>query len=127
MTLLSDAPVRGVQPSVRADLLAPDLPMGRQREDLPEAAPTVDVHGPLELATLPRVRAALDDALVARPQHLVVDLADCPHVDASALAVLLQVHRRMSRYGGRLTLRSASPRVVRVLSLTGLRHVFDLG
>ena len=108
MGLLSDVPVHVVKPSVVT------------------GPPTVVVRGPLDLATIARVRAVIEDVLGARPSHLVVDLSDCPSVDASALAMLLEVHRRMARSGGCLTLRGAGPRVVRVLSLTGLRRVFDL-
>jgi anti-anti-sigma regulatory factor len=40
--------------------------------------------------------------------------------------MLLEAHRRLARCGGVLTLRGCSPRVLRLLSLTGLRRVFDL-
>lgn len=86
----------------------------------------VDVCGELDLATLARVRQRLEEALATRPAHLVVDLSACTFVDASALAMLLEVHRRTSRAGGVLTLRGCCPRVLRLLSLTGLRRVFDL-
>ena len=119
MTLLTDAPALAVVP-------APAAP--------PEsvvAAPTspsavVVVSGALDVTTLPRVREQLELAAAGRPARLVVDLASCTFVDASALAVLLDLHRRMSRSGGLLTLRGSSPRVLRLLSLTGLRRVFDL-
>ena len=56
---------------------------------------------------------------------VIVAMSACAFVDASALAVLLDLHRRMSRGGGVLTLRGSCPRVLRLLSLTGLRRVFD--
>ena len=86
----------------------------------------VDVVGDLDLAAVPRMRDQLHAALVGKPDRLVVDLSQCGFVDASALAMLLEVHRRAWRYGGVLTLRGCSPRVLRLLSLTGLRRVFDL-
>ena len=86
----------------------------------------VEVVGELDLATVPRVREQLHAALAARPARLVVDLTGCRFVDASALSMLLDVHRRAWRAGGVLTLRGCSPRVLRLLSLTGLRRVFDL-
>jgi anti-anti-sigma factor len=112
MTLLTDAPAPAVVP-------APAAPIG--------TAATVAVTGPLDVTTLPRVRAQLEQALAGRPGRLVVDLSACTFVDASALAVLLELHRSMSRAGGVLTLRGCCPRVLRLLSLTGLRRVFDLG
>jgi anti-anti-sigma factor len=87
---------------------------------------TVVVRGALDVSTLARVSEQLDEAMAARPSRLVVDLSDCSFVDASALAVLLEAHRRTSRSGAVLTLCGCSPRVLRLLSLTGLRRVFDL-
>jgi anti-anti-sigma factor len=86
----------------------------------------VVVEGELDLSSVARVRDHLHDALAIRPERLVVDLTDCPFVDASALTMLLDVHRRAWRSGGVLTLRGCSPRVLRLLSLTGLARVFTL-
>ncbi len=88
--------------------------------------PVLAVEGTLDLATVARVRGQVEDLLGTRPTRLVVDLTDCGFVDASALAMLLEAHRRMARNGGVLTLRGCSPRVLRLLSLTGLRRVFDV-
>lgn len=86
----------------------------------------VQVEGELDLASVPRVREELHEALATRPAQLVVDLSACTFVDASALSMLVDVHRRAWREGGVLTLRGCSPRVLRLLSLTGLRRVFDV-
>ena len=86
----------------------------------------VEVAGALDLPRVARVREQLHEALVAGPERLVVDLSGCTFVDASALSMLVDVHRRAWRSGGVLTLRGCSPRVLRLLSLTGLRRVFDL-
>ncbi len=113
MTLLTDAPAPAVVPASAAAPLA-------------LATATVAVTGALDVTTLPRVRDRLEQALAERPGRLVVDLSACTFVDASALAVLVDLHRRMCRTGGVLTLRGCCPRVLRLLSLTGLRRVFDL-
>ena len=87
---------------------------------------TLEVPHDLDLATVARVRERVEEALAQHPSRLVVDLTGCSFIDASALAMLLEAHRRLSRSGGVLTLRGCSPRVLRLLSLTGLRRVFDL-
>jgi len=86
----------------------------------------VEVQGDLDAARVPRVRELLADAAGLRPQQLVVDLSGCGFLDASGLTVLLDVHRRLARAGALLTLRGCSPRVMKLLSLTGLQRVFDL-
>lgn len=101
--------------------------MASRTEELAGPAEVVvEVVGDLDLSSVARVRETLHDALSVRPGRLVVDLERCAFVDASALAMLLDVHRRAWRSGGVLTLRSCSPRVLRLLSLTGLRRVFAL-
>jgi anti-anti-sigma factor len=118
MTLLTDAPA----PAATSPF--PAAP--RDDLEVQTATVTVTVPASLDVTTLPRVRDQLEQALAGRPRRLVVDLSACAFVDASALAVLLDLHRRMSRTGAVLTLRGACPRVLRLLSLTGLRRVFDL-
>ena len=86
----------------------------------------VEVVGDLDLAAVPRMREQLHAVLAGKPARVVVDLTGCGFIDASALAMLLDVHRKAWRQGGVLTLRGCSPRVMRLLSLTGLRRVFDL-
>jgi anti-anti-sigma factor len=92
----------------------------------PPAEVVVDVHGDLDRNALPQVVEQLEGALSARPAEVVVDLEDCPFVDATSLAALVDTHRRVRREGGVLTLAHCSPRVLRLLTLTGLRRVFDV-
>jgi anti-anti-sigma factor len=66
---------------------------------------------------VPRLHALLDEALALNPRELVVDLESCPLVDAAAIGLLLDVHRRARRAGGVLTLRAPSPRLRRNLEL----------
>lgn len=73
-----------------------------------------------------RLRARLGEALADRPERLVVDLSACAVVGASALTVLLEVHRAARRQGGALVLRGAGPGVERLLALTGVTGVFAL-
>ncbi len=77
----------------------------------------VQVNEKLDTAGLDRLSALLDDALQLQPAELVVDLTDCPFVDAAFIGLLLDAHRRIRRGGGLLTLRSPSDRVRRNLRL----------
>lgn len=74
-----------------------------------------------------QLRAQLDDAVRLRPERLVVDVTRCRTMDASAIDVLLDAHRRLRRLGGTLTLRSPSGRLLRNLTLTRADLVLDLG
>ncbi len=73
-----------------------------------------------------RLHLLLTDALDMRPAQLVVDLAGCSYADALAVDVLLNAHRRAWNMGARLTLRSPTPRVQRLLHLAHADHVFNV-
>ncbi len=90
-------------------------------------AVVLHVDGPLDQSSVARFQEELAHAQAGHPDQVVVDLAGCTFVDSRALTVLLEGHRRACRHGGVLTLRGCAPRVLRLLSLTGLRGVFDLG
>ena len=84
------------------------------------------INEELDAASVPRVAALLHEAADLGPQHLVLDLAECPFVDAAAIGMLLDVHRRMFAAGGRLTLRSPGPRVTRTLRLARVNNVLHV-
>ena len=93
-----------------ADLLGSSVP----------AAPVVVARGELDLATVGRFRGALTERLAQGCTHLVVDLTEVTFIDSSGLGALVNAHRSLQRRGGRLRLVCRRPRVLRVLSLTGL-------
>jgi anti-anti-sigma factor len=80
----------------------------------------------LDARAAARLHVLLGEALALRPQQLVVDLAGCPFADAVAVEVLLEAHRRVWLAGGRLTLRSPSPRLRRILELARVHHVLHI-
>jgi anti-anti-sigma factor len=73
-----------------------------------------------------RLQTLLADALDLRPAQLIVDLAECSYADVRAVHVLLDAHRHAWRIGGRLTLRSPSQRMQRLLQLAHVDHVFNV-
>lgn len=80
----------------------------------------------LDLWALSRLTSLLDDALALHPIEIVVDLARCPFMDAAAIGVLLDAHRRARRDGGLLTLRSPSQRLRRNLRLARADRVLHV-
>ena len=80
----------------------------------------------LEGLAVERWGRTLDEGAARRPDHLVVDLQRCPHVDAAAIDLLLLVHRRLLSAGGRLTLRAPGPRVRRMLELARVDQVLHV-
>ncbi|GAA3392772.1 STAS domain-containing protein [Cryptosporangium minutisporangium] len=77
-------------------------------------------------AQLPTVRERVDEVLAIAPRVLVLDLSQCPAVDAAGIAYLVDLHRRMRRVEGRLELRAPGPRIDRMLRLTHLDRVLPV-
>jgi anti-sigma B factor antagonist len=68
----------------------------------------VAVREDLDAWSTERIHYALREALAVRPQLLVIDLTDCPSIDEAGVALVLDVHRRASRIGVTVALRSPS-------------------
>jgi anti-sigma B factor antagonist len=85
----------------------------------------VSAVGELDLATSPRLRAALDDA-AARSSRVVIDLSEVTFLDSSALSVLVRSHTLLTDAGGELKLVVQTPSVRKVLEVTGLTDVFSV-
>jgi anti-anti-sigma factor len=66
----------------------------------------------------------LDDAVAVRPAHLVVDLTECEYLDTPGITLLLDVQKRISLDGGRMSLQGLSPVLRRILEIARVGPVF---
>jgi anti-sigma B factor antagonist len=80
----------------------------------------VSVDGELDLHTAPQLEQALDSTECSR---VVLDLTDAPFMDSTALAVILDVAKRMSGQDRKLLVVAGNPAVSRVLEITGLDRI----
>ncbi|MFB7356049.1 STAS domain-containing protein [Streptomyces gardneri] len=71
-----------------------------------------------------RVRLGFWAVGAAGPRGLDVDLSGVTFCDSSGLDMLLRLNRRANRAGKSLVLTALSPRVTRLLRLTGAEHLF---
>lgn len=89
-------------------------------------AAVVAATGELDAHAAPTLAAAVDP-LADRPQGtLVIDLSGVDFVDSTGLGVLVGALKRVREAGGRLDVVVTSPRVLKVLGLTGLDVVIPL-
>jgi anti-sigma B factor antagonist len=86
-------------------------------------ATVISISGEIDMATVPQLREALEEALRQSPPCLVLDLTDLDFCDSSGLALLVAVRRRLAPEAS-LLLAAAKPIVARVFQVTGLTEVF---
>lgn len=83
------------------------------------------VTGEVDLATAPALETAIDTALDAGSNHLVVDLAAVSFLASAGMAALVAAHQRAV---GKTTIAlvAEGPATSRQLKMTALDQVFDL-
>jgi anti-sigma B factor antagonist len=86
----------------------------------------VSVSGELDLHTVGRLEAELQQATAHGAERIVVDLACVTFMDSTALGALVRAQRQLDLAAGELALVSADPRIVRLFAITGLDQVMRL-
>jgi len=88
--------------------------------------PVVTLSGEVDLAVAPTLQEQLDLLLSAGASTIVVDLLDATFLDSIALGVLVGGLERCRAGGGDLYLLVTSPRILKVLEITGLTAIFPV-
>jgi anti-anti-sigma factor len=86
----------------------------------------VKASGEIDIYTAPALRDVLQEALAAAPRKLVIELAEVTFLDSTGLSVIIHAFRRAQDFGCQFGLQSPTPRVVRLLELTGLHRVLPI-
>ena len=83
-------------------------------------------RGEIDLHNSPELRTALLDVLLedTQPKQLVLNLAQVPYMDSSAIAVLVEALQKMRKTGGKIYLTNLQPRVKGLLEIARLDSIF---
>jgi|RhiMethySRZTD1v2_1073278.scaffolds.fasta_scaffold01640_26 anti-sigma B factor antagonist len=100
-----------------------EQPLEVQSADHGESWCHLKLSGELDMASAPRVRQAVDDAVGRGRNQVLIDAADVTFIDSSALMVLLTARSELVDGGGTLRLSAASPPVIRILEIAMLSDV----
>jgi anti-sigma B factor antagonist len=99
------------------------IPAARKEGD----AVIVAIRGEIDLQNSPELRTELLDLLVKHaPQRLVLNLAQVPYMDSSAIAVLVELLQKARKTGGRIFLTNLQPRVKGLLEIARLGSIFGI-
>lgn len=83
------------------------------------------VRGEVDLATVPALEAAIDDALAAQPAALVVDLSAVEFLASAGLQTLVTTQERV-RASAHFAVVAEGAATSRPIQLTGLDEIFEL-
>jgi anti-sigma B factor antagonist len=82
--------------------------------------------GEIDLATVPLLRQAISDHIVAGHVHLLLDLTDVSFIDSTGLGVLVGTGKKIARLGGSTRVVCDNPRILRLLRITGLSRALEI-
>ena len=85
------------------------------------------LRGEIDLHNSPNVRTTLLKFLEGnKPKKLVLNLAEVPYMDSSAIAVLVEALQKMRKTGGKIYLTNLQPRVKGLLEIARLDSIFSV-
>jgi anti-sigma B factor antagonist len=88
-------------------------------------AVVASVRGEIDLHNSPDLRGVLLELLAKHePKRLVLNLAQVPYMDSSAIAVLVEALQKIRKSGGRIFLTDLQPRVKGLLEIARLDSIF---
>ena len=99
------------------------VPAARKEGD----AVVASVRGEIDLHNSPGLRTEILDLMNKHaPKRLVLNLAQVPYMDSSAIAVLVEALQKMRKTSGRIFLTNLQPRVKSLLDIARLGSIFTI-
>ena len=83
--------------------------------------------GELDIGTAPRLTAAVEKALEAKPVRVVLDMSAVSFCDSQGLGTLVVLNRAATRARSVLVLGDVTEFLDRLLHVTGLHQAFTIG
>ena len=88
--------------------------------------PTLVVSGEIDLVSSARLLTAIDEALGDGATSLEFDFSHVSFMDSTGLGILANASDRTMATGGSVSVRGASPTIVRLLEVSRLDSVIDV-
>jgi len=87
----------------------------------------IGLAGELDLATVPPVKAVIEQLLADGHRTVILDLSALDFLDAAGLGMMVATSNRLAGLGGALTVESASTMARRLFHLCSLDHLLGIG
>jgi anti-sigma B factor antagonist len=104
---------------------ATSVPFAIERRQLDARTSLVSVEGDLDLASAPRLKWALHDALDEGSRQLILDLSLASFMDSTALGVLVGVNRSLA-HSSMLAIVCSRDSLLKIFELSGMDSAFAI-
>ena len=91
-----------------------------------DGAAVLAVRGEVDVATAPRLREHVVDAVSNGYRYIVLDLDGVEFLDSTGLGVLVGALKRVRTHEGELHFVCTQPRILKVFDITGLDRVLSI-
>ena len=91
-----------------------------------EDAVVLHAQGRLTLEDITALKRNLEQVWRVKVARVIINLTDCPYVDSSGIALLVEALKRSRKESKSFSLVGVSPQVQAVLELTRLDKVFQI-
>jgi anti-sigma B factor antagonist len=88
--------------------------------------PVIQASGEIDLATVPELRAVVNEITARTPRVLIFDFSQVGYMDSSGLGILVSARRRLGVYDGEVVVISAAGSVLKALNLSGLDRILTV-
>jgi anti-sigma B factor antagonist len=99
------------------------VPFAEQQGDVLRAT----INGEIDLHSSPQLRTTLLDLYTqGNPKRIILNLAQVPYMDSSAIAVMVELLQKVRKQGGKIVLTTLQPRVKGLLEIARLNTIFAI-
>jgi anti-sigma B factor antagonist len=102
------------------------MDLGSTEDPIHATTRVIEPQGDIDLATAPKLKAALDAAIDASARFVLVDFEDVAFLDSTGIGVLLSAERKLRARGGKLIVVCDVPLIRRVFEIAGLTDVLNI-
>ena len=92
--------------------------------NLTDSAAVIELVGDVDSFSAHQLQEAISDLLASGQHRILVNLSRVEYIDSSGLGTLVGGLHKAREHHGELSITEASPRVRKVLAVTGLHRVF---
>jgi anti-sigma B factor antagonist len=94
--------------------------------DVHDGVATMTVAGEVDGANADELEAVFSEALGDGARSLVIDCAELAFIDSMGLAAIIAANTEAGLQFGTVTIRNASPMVLRLLKITGIDRILEI-